>query len=205
MTPETYIETFLPKMEGWCWREKAIAMSDLVLKFKPAVSVEIGVFGARSLIAQALAAQSLGSGHHVYGIDPYALSNVEAGSQISESDHAWWRTIDFTAILSKAHRAITDCGVSDYCSLLIMDSNRASALFSSIQVLHIDGNHSEEISCQDVERWLPLVEPGGHIWMDDIHWPSTKRAQELMAEKCDRVSEIAYTDGTMAVALFRKR
>ncbi len=72
-------------------------------------------------------------------------------------------------------------------------------------MLHIDGNHSEEVSCADVNLWLPLVVKGGHIWMDDIHWESTKKAQAILSNACDKLSEIPYTDQTMAVALYRKR
>ncbi len=207
MTVTEYIKNFMPTMEGWCWREKALAMSDLIARVRPKICVEIGVFGARSLIAKAIAIAAIDNGGHVYGVDPYDQQSVQAGGQVSEEDHAWWMKLDLASILVKAHRAIIECGMERTCSLMVMDSLRASQLFQpwSIDVLHIDGNHSEEVSCGDVTTWLPLVAKGGHIWMDDIHWESTKRAQALLAEACDKVSEVPYTDATMAVALYQKR
>jgi predicted O-methyltransferase YrrM len=51
-------------------------------------------------------------------------------------------------------------------------------------LLHIDGNHSEEASTSDVDLFMPLVKPGGVVFMDDLNWDSTKRAQEKMLDFC---------------------
>ena len=42
----------------------------------------------------------------------------------------------------------------------------------SIGLLHVDGNHSAEVSMRYVGQWGPKVAPGGYLVMDDIDWAS---------------------------------
>jgi hypothetical protein len=49
MLPENY-----DTLHGWCTRKKATVMMDYIRKLKPTLSVELGVFGGRSLLAIAL-------------------------------------------------------------------------------------------------------------------------------------------------------
>ena len=46
--------------------------------------------------------------------------------------------------------------------------------------MHLDGNHSELLSCRDVELWAPLVAENGYILFDDSSWPTTQAAQQLL-------------------------
>ena len=60
-------------------------------------------------------------------------------------------------------------------------------LDGEIDVLHQDGNHSEESSSREVELWLSKMKPGG-IWiMDDIDWKvgdkvGTAKAQGMLLQ-----------------------
>ena len=50
----------------------------------------------------------------------------------------------------------------------------------SIDFLHQDSNHSEKISCEEVELYHKKVKKNG-IWVfDDTNWDTTKKAQELL-------------------------
>jgi hypothetical protein len=72
-------------------------------------------------------------------------------------------------------------------------------MFDEVDVLHIDGNHSEEQSTADVHMWLPKIRSGGLVWFDDTDWKSTENARRLLAERCEHVSDV----GTCA--LYRRR
>lgn len=54
-----------------------------------------------------------------------------------------------------------------------------------IDILHIDGNHSEEPSFLDVVTYYPKVKSDGYIWFDDIkRFPSTQRAVDYLYKHC---------------------
>jgi len=66
-----------------------------------------------------------------------------------------------------------------------MKSSDAVKIFDdhSIDFLHQDSNHSEEISCMEVELYHNKVKPGGTWVFDDTNWPTTKKAQDLLVSK----------------------
>lgn len=40
----------------------------------------------------------------------------------------------------------------------------------------LDGDHSYEAVCADIDAWLPKMKPGGYITGDDFLWPGVKKA-----------------------------
>jgi hypothetical protein len=64
-------------------------------------------------------------------------------------------------------------------------SNEAVSKFEdqTIDILHQDSNHSEEISCEEVELYWNKVKPGCFWVFDDTDWPTTKKAQDLLLTK----------------------
>ena len=52
----------------------------------------------------------------------------------------------------------------------------------TVAVLHQDSNHSEAISCAEVEQWVPKLAPDGWWIADDTDWPTTQRAQRRLGE-----------------------
>ena len=66
----------------------------------------------------------------------------------------------------------------------------------NIDMLHIDGNHSEKTSFYDVTKWAPQVTSGGFIIFDDINWCengtlTTGRAVQWLDEHCIKVGEFS--------------
>ena len=192
------IRAAITPMEGWCWPEKALALADLILSTQPQIVVEIGVFGGRSLIPQAMALRTNGAGM-IYGIDPWKLEAALEGENGPESE-AWWRNnVNLHDIHRKCVEEIWRHGLDDWCVLLRCPSQRAVTLFPSIDILHLDGNHSELASCRDVELYLPRIKHGGHVWMDDTDWQTTQRAVGLLEESTERIASVG------ACRLYRKR
>ena len=59
-----------------------------------------------------------------------------------------------------------------------------------IDILYIDGNHSEPASMKDVMLYLPKVRQGGYIWYNDSIWPERQEALDLLSEECEVVKLI---------------
>lgn len=197
------IESFLspgrtPIVEGWTTVEKANAMADLVLANRPSLIVQIGVFGGASLIPQALALQQNGHGL-IIGIDPWTKAAALEGD-VGADNAEWWSKLDMDAIANGAWAAIDSEGVKDFAVLVRTQSHIVSGLFppESIDILEIDGNHSELASCRDVNLYLPLVKPGGFIWFDDFKWDSTQKAMGFINAQCKEMSRVD------SCALFQK-
>jgi hypothetical protein len=194
--------TAQPKLEGWCTVEKASAMADLIVKVRPQTVVEIGVFGARSLVPQAMALRAI-QGGTIYGIDPWKREAAVEGTNDPKNDD-WWNKLDHHAIHKLATEAIWRFGLDDHAVLIRSTSHACFGLFQGgIDILHIDGNHSEEASTRDVALYVPLVRKGGYIWMDDCNWATTLRARQEIEKVATKISEVA-TEGQLCY-LYRKQ
>lgn len=83
-----------------------------------------------------------------------------------------------------------------------MTSEQAVLQFpdESINILHIDGNHTEQIALADAKMFLPKVKKGGYIWFDDVNWSSTNKAVQFLTENCT----LDETRSTSMYFLFKK-
>jgi predicted O-methyltransferase YrrM len=191
MTPEN--ETTLQRLStlhGWCTIEKASAMAELVLTEKPALCVEIGVFGGRSLIAQALALCHNDSGV-IYGIDPWDTASTIEGEHAPKSS-AWWSNVNMPMIHAHCMKAIGDFGVWKPTRIIAARAERVAGVFTdqSIDILHIDGNHSELASVRDLDTYWPKVRPAGWIWFDDTDWRTTAKAVHWLNENAETIKDV---------------
>lgn len=182
--------TGLEKLLGWCTPEKAAAMMELVVETRPALCVEIGVFGGRSLAATAMALRDNRSGV-VYGIDPFSTTAALEGEK-DQANLDWWGRQDLGAVHESCCHFLTTFWLWRHVRLLHAAAHDVAGMFTdgSIDILHIDGNHSELASCRDVELYMPKVRPGGHVWFDDTDWKSTTAAQEILGGMCATIKDV---------------
>lgn len=200
MKPQTYIDFILPNMEGWCSREKAVDLANTIWKSKPKTAVEIGVFAGRSLIAIAL---TLPEGSTVIGIDPWTVDASIQGFDDENKD--WWAQVDHMKIYVECAMTLKLLGIKNV-RLFRLTAEQALAqghIPDVIDFLHIDGNHSEESAAFDVRNYVPRVPAGKEIWLDDMDWLTTKKAQTIISETCDL--ERTITSGTSVCGVYRKR
>jgi|ERR1700722_540616 len=194
----------LPEMHGWCSREKALNFIDLVLLVKPKLCVEIGTYGGASLFPVASTLKFLGKGV-IIGIDPWdKIECIKWFDPVEEAaDLHWWGNVNFNYILMSHLSMIKRHGLIDYCITLKTTSEKAAVEISpdSVDILYIDGNHSEAVSTQDVILYLPKVHSGGFIWFNDSLWERRQQAVSLLVESCDVVKLI---DNGNCI-LFKKR
>jgi len=173
----------LPRFEGWCTKEKANRMMELIIKNSPDTYVEIGVFGGSSFYpaVAALDYQKKGMG---FAIDPWTVAPCLEG--YDGANYEWWSKVNYEAIMSGFISRMKEVNLSTRYRLMRMTSAQALTYFQdgSIKFLHIDGQHSEKSSYFDVVNWLPKVAQGGIIIFDDANWAMTKKAVDYLLANC---------------------
>lgn len=191
----------LPSLHGWCTKEKAFHFIDLILEVKPELCVEIGVFGGRSLFPVASALKFLNRGM-VIGIDPWSKEEIiPYFDPVKDLAHInWWNKINMDQIYYGCLSMLSQHKLEDYTMILRTTSEMAAPAIGSIDILYMDGNHTEAASIQDVKLYLPKVRSGGYIWLNDSLWSSLQSAIDLLFESCEFVRLI---DGGNCI-LFRK-
>jgi len=172
---------------------KGVLRGSLIAAEGLRTAVEIGVHRGRSLVALGVAERAIGG--RAWGIDPYALTaypDLTMGGAGPAGVDDWLRQHDFDAAHRDATRAIAGNGLEDSCTLLREPAAQAASRFAphTIELLHVDGNHSEEWVRDDLQRYLPLVRPGGIVVVDDISWRSVRRAAEPLLADAEIVFEL---------------
>lgn len=163
--------------------EKGLAMAEAVLEHRPKLAVELGVFGGRSMIAMALALREIGAGK-VYGIDPWKKEAAIEGQNDPANDE-WWQKLDLHSIHNGCMEAIWRYGLDGQCAVIQAKSYDVVDLFpdGSIDMLHQDSNHSELVSCREVETWHRKLGSKA-IWiLDDADWPTQQKTIQLIESK----------------------
>lgn len=182
---------YMRQLDGWCSEEKAFILIDLILTTKPQKIVEIGVWGGKSLVPMAYALKTNKKGI-VYGIDPWD-NNASIQWMKDEANTAFWSQVDHEAILRRLIQKIDQFELGNHIELLKCTSEGAPPI-SDIDILHIDGNHSDETSYFDTTKWVPLVKSGGWIIFDDMTWSeegffTTARAVEWLNAHCIKYAQ----------------
>jgi hypothetical protein len=161
------------KIEGWCTVEKALKMASLI---KPTdFCVELGVWGGRSLLPICCMTKN-----KVIGIDAWSKQSSLEGKNDKEND-IWWSKIDYDKMFEYTKSILSKYGCVN-ARLIRCKSKDVSNMFldESIDFLHQDSNHSELISCEEVELYHKKVKKNG-IWVfDDTDWETTIKAQKLL-------------------------
>ena len=177
---------------GGCSASKAYLMAALIRALPAKASLDIGVYRGRSLLPQALA-HRMHTGGMAFGVDPWSKEAAR------EDDHPalkaqidrFVETTDFDALYRDVDALRHSAGVAAHCTLVRQTSAAAAELFRQrgqrFGLIHIDGNHDTAPVMRDVDDYLPLLEPGGILVMDDVSWDSVKPACARVAEHLQRL------------------
>lgn len=179
----------LKELHGWCTPHKATLLMDIIYMMKPQTVVEIGVFGGASLVPMAFALKDLGGGK-VYGIDPWDRDASLQG--MTGVNQEWWGSLNHEAIYQSLVAKINEYDLSRQIELIRTTSAAAPEIYG-IDVIHIDGNHSDEASFIDVTKWVPFVRKGGLIIFDDMTWGTNGRAVQWLDTHCQKFAEFHET------------
>lgn len=189
------------KLHGWCPSFKTEQMIDLIIKTKPKICVEIGVFEGASVYPTIRALQyNKDLGHPqgvVYAIDPWRNDEALKNHAPTSSHAIFWGRVDFRHVKNKFIKTLDAERMRGICTVIAKTSANAVAdIPDNIDILHIDGNHTEPSSVQDVQLYLPKVKEGGYIWFGDISWPTTQKAQNLLLQECDLIYKFVASEDT---------
>lgn len=171
-------------LHGWCSEEKSKYLFDLVINTKPNLVVEIGVYRGRSLAS--FSAASLVHKCEVIGIDPYNFDCLINETYTNKEDLIYSKNL----LISEFNRLGLPFTLIDIPSEFAINHE----IFNNkqIDILHIDGSHTEYHVCLDVNLWLPKLKVNGILIFDDANYPSIQLAQKIALEKC---MHIEYIEG----------
>jgi Methyltransferase domain len=147
---------FEPRIYGvGAWTPHLHFAYDLVAVLKPALLVELGVDRGESYFAFCQSALENKTGTRCFGIDTWR------GDQ-----HAGGYDETTFAQVSEHNRA----NYESFSRLIRSTFDEALARFGdeSIDVLHLDGLHTEAAVRHDIEAWLPKLRPGGILLLHDV-------------------------------------
>lgn len=176
------IERELPGLPGWCTPQKGRRLAELMRG--ASLVVELGVFGGRSLVAMALGLKdSPNEFSRIDGIDPYTPAAALEGVNDPANDE-WWSKLDYESVARAAQEVLYRLDLMSYARLVRMRSLDVVDFYvdGTVDALHMDSNHSEDVSSAEVVRWTPKIRPGGYWIFDDTNWESTKKAQRMLIE-----------------------
>src|SRR5438067_278203 len=147
---------FEPRLYGvGAWTSHLHFAYDLVAVMKPALLVELGVDRGESYFAFCQAALENKSGTRCFGIDTWRGDEHAGGydettfAQVSEHNRDNYES--FSTLLRSS-----------------FDSALTHFEKESIDVLHLDGLHTETAVRHDIESWLPKLRPGGILLLHDV-------------------------------------
>ena len=190
---------------------KLFALTQIARHVVPGDVVEIGSLYGKSAFALAWLAKfhAIGS---VICVDPWEpVSSSNQGEQAKMINAAvagldWQRAfLGFSASLAMFDhvnylREPSESAAATY-RRAVAAGNICSEEFGctpvqgNIAILHIDGNHKYEVVKRDLEKWLPFVQDGGWVLLDDYVWAfgdGPKRAgDELLAQRAVKTAFVA--------------
>lgn len=183
----------MTEVQGWLDPKVATAMRALIRRTLPNIVVEIGVYAGKSLINSALALRDNGGGI-IYGIDPWRTKTA-VHDMAPEENVSFWANTDLDDVHMACMHAIWEHGVENHIVIMRSTSYIASKIFEpqSIEIIYIDGGHSEMASILDVNVYLPKVRHRGHIWIDDTDYPSLQKALSILEEQCRLIEDFGRT------------
>lgn len=181
----------LPTLEGWCSKEKAAAFIDLVMEVKPDTCVEVGVFGGSSVFPVASALKFLGHGV-IIAIDPWdKIETIKYFDPVEDKVNLnWWGKLNFDYIYNSYLKMVKKFEFEQYVQTIKATSEIAAFQIGMIDILHLDGNFTEQVSKLDAMIYVPKVRSGGYIWINDALSVKRQEAIEILEESCDAIKLI---------------
>lgn len=147
---------FAPRIYGvGAWTSHLHFAYDVVATLRPAVLVELGVDRGESYFAFCQSAAENHTGTRSFGIDTWRGDQQAGGydettfAEVSEHNRAHY---------------------TKFSTLVRSGFDEALGQFESdsIDLLHIDGLHTEKAVRHDVDSWLPKLRPGGILLLHDV-------------------------------------
>ena len=192
----------LPRISGWCSREKAEKIMEFLYQARPMTCVEIGTFGGATTYPIVRSLQYLGKGS-VWAVDAWdtqkALEGLIPGSQA----YIWWSKIDMNGLLGECRALLAYNGLSRRCHIVQSSSQAflSSLHDDSIDFIYLDGTASSEGCLNDALLSCCKVKKGGYIWLNDSNLDTRLDAVAYLMDHCTWIEEYSLTNRSV---LFQK-
>ena len=172
---------FRPDPQGW--NSNHVFLADAIKNTRPKLILEVGVWKGASSIFMAKAIQEQKLDAVVISVDTFLGSWehwVEPRYFASLVNQNGYPSMYFTFLTN-----VVEAEVQNVVVPLPLDSGNACHVIASIglrpDIIHIDGGHDYDAVTTDLNRWWPLLRPGGILIADDYDpdgkaWPSVKKA-----------------------------
>jgi len=183
------IKSLALTIEGWCTKEKALALFDVTIKYKPIICVEIGVYGGNSLFPIAMGLKYLNQGI-VYAIDSWSNDDSTQHLSYGGVNYEWWKDQDLNAIYKYFLMLLKTLELEHQTIILKKNSEQAAQELPPIDMLHIDGNMSEESVYFDLITYFPKVKQNGLIWLNNAKWTTSRKAFFFLMNNCSVVKSV---------------
>jgi Methyltransferase domain len=147
---------FAPSIYGvGAWTNHLHFAYDLVAEVKPRLLVELGVDRGESYFAFCQSAAENKTGTRCFGVDTWRGDQHAGG----------YDETTFAQVTTRNRE-----NYEAFSTLIRSSFDEASARFASgsIDVLHLDGLHTEAAVRHDVDAWLPKIRPGGILLLHDV-------------------------------------
>lgn len=174
--------------------------------------VEIGVYGGASLLHWVdrvhAARTTLGESRdvQVLGIDPFETISLFNGvSEENTSKNIVKAARDF---LSENHKRLEEIimrhNLEDILRILCTTSSNAHSEIENetIDVLHIDGDHSTQGVYEDLINYWPKMKSGSVVIGDDAYWPSVQRGLKKFTDQNPDINVVM--DNVLGKFIIRK-
>jgi Methyltransferase domain len=198
------LHRFYNLIPGQSDNTKLFALTQIARQAKTGDVVEIGSLYGKSAFALAWLAKfhTIGS---VICVDPWKIASIQNQGEQAKLINAavasrdWQQAfLGFAASLAPfdhvnyvrepSETAATVYRQAASVCRVCSDELGCTTLHGSISILHIDGNHKYEAVKRDLETWLPFVQTGGWVLLDDYVWAfgdGPKRAGDEWLARCE--------------------
>jgi hypothetical protein len=189
---DEFVEQIGRQVGGWCNADKMEFLMRAIVSKKMTTIYEVGVWEGKSALPMARALQLQGTGM-LYPIDSYCIEDATAhGEDYEEQFCSLQKYKDF-----KDH--ITRLGLGKHVYQMPPTSSLKASfvLQHPADLLHIDGNHSQWSSIEDLIYWIPKLKIGGILILDDTGRETTQIQQRVAETRCEILKDAgqwkAYT------------
>jgi hypothetical protein len=191
--------------DSWCSELKAKLLLELVVLTRPGACVEIGAFSGSTTLPMLAGLRYLAAGR-AYVVEPWSNAEAIRGLPSGDVNTTWWSAVDMATVRSQFYGMLESWSLVSFCEILPLASREAISAVPAIDILHLDGNFSEEGAALDTELYLPKVVSGGHVVLSNVlvtvaGAPTKMRALWPLFDACDILGEVDAGN----TLLFRKR
>ncbi len=148
---------FAPRIYGvGAWTDNLHFAYDLIALLRPRLFVELGTDRGESYFAFCQSVAENNTGTHCVAIDTWRGDSHVGGYDETTFDEIAQHNQEHYAVFSETMRST-------------FDDARPTFDEGSIDLLHLDGWHTEEAVRHDLESWLPKLRAGGILLMHDVN------------------------------------